>query len=228
MFQAANLQNMENFRHHEGHKFKFQISGDWKLWKYEIESGPLFSHNGRLTIHTSHSRARDTMRGDAVVIICRRWPPPADPHCLIPYSISLPRHRASLCSASGPPPLANGSPELQPPALWFLSLWALPRAHGVFPLGFVARASPFRPLHRIPSLTSTDCRWAPSSVLLITGQGVLNVLGPLAQLGSQFWSTFFHYSGVSLSTLSSSTVPPAPLVSTTVSASPPRFSCSEV
>jgi hypothetical protein len=63
-------------------------------------------------------------------------------------------------------------------------------------------------------------------MLLVTGQVVPSVPGPLVQLGSRFWSTFFLSSGVSPSTPSSSPAPTTPMVSTTFPASPPRFLCS--
>jgi hypothetical protein len=30
MFQTISLQNLENFKYQEGHRFEFQNSGEWK------------------------------------------------------------------------------------------------------------------------------------------------------------------------------------------------------
>jgi hypothetical protein len=65
MFQNVNLQKLD-IRKDTNWNFKVLVIE--KLWKYKIEPGPLVSRNGRLT---GQSRARDTLRGDAVVTICR-------------------------------------------------------------------------------------------------------------------------------------------------------------
>jgi hypothetical protein len=181
MFQTIDLQNLENCGHWEGHQFEFQSLGDWEALKIRNRAGPTCQPQRPLNPpHRSLMRLRMTP-----CALTRWWPYATGGHRLrFPmsyprlhyveeqellsssfHSLSLPRHRAPLCSATH---------SLIPSALSFT------KGSRCFPLGFVARASPFRPLHRIPSPTSTGRRWAPSSVLLVIGQVVPNVLCLLA------------------------------------------------
>jgi hypothetical protein len=57
-----------------------------KSFENTKEPGPLVSRSGCLAGHTSHSHARNTAHGDVAVTIHRRWPPPTDPRCIIPYT----------------------------------------------------------------------------------------------------------------------------------------------